>query len=213
MAEFVGIPNLLKNAKKAIKLTLLGNGLSALKSFLFPGATWGVFEVGSTNTALEVSNVMEVDISAESHVSDYVIQSGSFTSYNKVQMPLITTIRMTKDGSEASRQIMLAWLERNVADTTLFDVLTPEYRYASVTLVGYRMSRSARSGAAMIVADCLFQEVRERPATYVNSNASQPDGASTDNGNIERPEDMRMAPTSRVYAVPDTGEPIQGVSW
>uniref|UniRef100_A0AAU6W2U9 Phage tail protein n=4 Tax=unclassified bacterial viruses TaxID=12333 RepID=A0AAU6W2U9_9VIRU len=213
MANFVGVPNLLKTAKKAITLTLLGNGLSALKSFLFPGATWGVFDVGTANRAVDVSNVMEVDISAESHTSDYIIQSGSFTSYNKVQMPLITTIRMTKDGGEESRQLMLAWLEKNVSDTSLFDVLTPEYRYASMTLVGYRMSRSARSGAAMIVADCLFQEVRQRAATYINSNASQPDGASTDNANIERPEDMRTSPVSRVYAVPDTSEAIQGVSW
>jgi hypothetical protein len=213
MAEFVGVPNLLKNAKKAIKLTLLGNGISALKSFLFPGATWGVFEVGTTNSALEVSNVMEVDISAESHTSDYVIQSGSFTTYNKVQMPLITTIRLTKDGGEQSRQLMLAWLEKNVADTSLFDVLTPEFRYASMTLIGYRMSRSARSGAAMIVADCLFQEVRQRPATYINSNAAQPDGASTDNANIERPDDKRMTPVARVYPMPDTSDSIQGVSW
>lgn len=209
MAGFAGVPNLLKSAPKAIGLTLLGNGISALKGFLFPGATWGVFEVGTTSSALEVSSVMEVDISAESHTSDYIIQSGSFTSYNKVQMPLITTIRMTKDGGEESRQLMLAWLDKNVADTSLFDVLTPEFRYASVTLVGYRLSRSARSGAAMIVADCLFQEVRQRPATYVNSNASQPDGASTDNTNIEKPEDKRMKPVGRVYTISDASPDIQ----
>lgn len=199
MAIF-GIPNLLKSAPKAIGITLLGNLATGLWNFLFPGPTWGVFKVGTTEVAIQVSSVVEQDISAESRASDYIIQSGSFTNYNKVQTPNIITIRMTKDGNEASRQELLQWLEVNIADTSLFDVLAPEFRYANMTLVGYRMGRSASSGAAMIVVDCLFQQIRERPAKFSSTTVADP-------GN------QPSTPTVRVYPAPpdkpiDVGGPI-----
>jgi len=195
-----GVPNLLRNAPKAIGITLLGNLASAVWNFLFPGPTWGVFKVGTADPAIVVSSVVEQDISAESRASDYIIQSGSFTNYNKVQTPNIITIRMTRDGNEASRQEFLQWLDTNIAATSLFDVLSPEFRYPNVTLVGYRMSRSARSGAAMIVADCLFQAIRERPGIFSSTIIADP-------GN------QPSTPTVRVYPAPpdkplDVGGPI-----
>lgn len=195
-----GVPNLLKNAPKAIGITLLGNVASALWNYLFPGPTWGVFNVGTSDPAIIVSSVVEQDISAESRASDFIIQSGSFTNYNKVQTPNIITIRMTKDGNETSRQEFLQWLDLNIADTSLFDVLSPEFRYPNVTLIGYRMGRSARSGAAMIVADCLFQQIREKPVLFSSSTIADP-------GN------QPSAPTVRVYPAPpdkplDIGGPI-----
>lgn len=201
MALF-GVPNLLKNAPKAIGLSLLGNAVTSLWNFLFPGPTWGVFNVGTSDPAIVVSSIVEQDISAESRASDFIIQSGSFTNYNKVQTPNIITIRMTKDGNESSRQEFLQWLNDNIAATTLFDVLSPEFRYPNVTLIGYRMGRSARSGAAMIVADCLFQQIREKQVIFSSTNIADP-------GNQPSP------PTVRVYPAPpdkplDIGGPI---SW
>lgn len=197
-----GIPNLLKNAPKAIGITLLGNLASKLWDLLFPGPTWGVFKVGTTDVAIEVSSIAEQDISAESRASDYIIQSGSFTNYNKVQMPNIATIRMTKDGNESSRLQLLYWLDQNIAQTSLFDILSPEFRYSNMTLVGYRMSRSAKSGAAIIIADCLFQQVREKQVTFSS-------------GTIAAPENQPTSPTVRVYAIPpdkplEVGGPV---SW
>lgn len=201
MALF-GVPNLLRNAPKAIGLSLLGNAVSSIWNFLFPGPTWGVFNVGTSDPAIVVSSIVEQDISAESRASDFIIQSGSFTNYNKVQTPNIITIRMTKDGNESSRQEFLQWLNDNIAATTLFDVLSPEFRYPNVTLIGYRMGRSARSGAAMIVADCLFQQIREKQVIFSSTNIADP-------GNQPSP------PTVRVYPAPpdkplDIGGPI---SW
>lgn len=201
MASIPGVPNLLKNAPKAIGLTLLGNLANKLWNYLFPGPTWGVFKVGTTDPAIEVSSVLEIDIAAESRSSSFIIQSGSFTNYNKVQMPNITTIRMTKDGGETDRLQLLYWLDQHVAETSLFDVLTPEWRYHNMTLVGYRLSRSARSGAAMIVADCLFEEIRQKPAVYSSSV-------------IADPEDQPTTPTARVNL--QAGEPTSAggdVAW
>lgn len=195
-----GVPSLLKNAPKAIGITLLGNLVSGLWNYLFPGATWGIFVVGTTDAAVEVSSVYGIDISGEARNSNYIIQSGSFTNYNKVQMPNVTAVRITKDGGEAERSQLLKWLDQNVKDTALFDVLTPEFRYSSMTLAGYRMGRSAQTGAAMIIVDCLFEEIRIKPAVY-SSNT------------IEKPEDQPTTPTARVFAAPpdkpiEVGGPI-----
>lgn len=197
-----GVPNLLKNAPKAIGITLLGNLVNQVWDFLFPAPTWGVFNVGTTDIAIAVSAIIEQDVSAEARVSDYIIQSGSFTSYNKVRNPDIITIRMTKDGGDVSRQELLAWLDKNTTDTSLFDILSPEWRYPNVTLVAYRLSRSARSGAAMIVADCLFQQVREKPVVFTSTT-------------IPDPENQPETPAVRVYpAPPDKPITVGGpVSW
>lgn len=187
-----GVPNLLKNAPSAIGITLLGNLAGKLWNYLFPGPTWGVFNVGTNDVAIEVSNVAEFSITSESRVSDYPIQTGSFTSYNKVKMPDIVPIRLTKDGGENDRLQLLYWLNQNVSATSLFDLLSPEWRYPSMTLVGYRIDRTSRSGAAMIVADCLFQQIRQNPAVYSSST-------------IADPQDQPATPTSRTNAL--AGEP------
>lgn len=202
MALIPGIPNLLKPSGKAIGLSLLGNVVNSLWNLLFPGPTWGVFNVGTSDIAIEVSSVGGLDIAGEARVSDYPIQTGSFTSYNKVVLPNIVTIQLTKDGGEDSRQALLAWLEDNKGRTTLFDILSPEWRYSNMTLVGYRLSRSARSGAAMVIADCMFQQVRENPPVYSSST-------------IADPENQSSTPTARAYpAPPDKPLEVGGpISW
>jgi len=196
-----GAPNLLNGIVKRTAITLLGNIISDLWDLLFPGAIWGVFESGTTNRAIELSSVVEVDISADSRVSDYPIQTGSFVSYNKVANPNFITLRVTKDGSETSRLELLQWLEANKADTTLFDILTPESRYSSMTLVSYRLSRSARSGAAMITVDTLWQEVRQIAAQYSTTR-------------IEDDQDQPTTPTARVNPISSAPNSAGGpVSW
>ena len=196
-----GAPNLLNGLGKRTAITLLGNAVSALWDFLFPGAVWGIFETGSTTRAIELSSVVEVDLSADSRVSDYPIQTGSFVSYNKVANPNFITLRVTKDGSESSRSELLQWLDANKKDVTLFDILTPESRYSSMTLVSYRISRSARSGAAMLTVDTLWQEVRQIEAQYSTTR-------------IESAEDQPTTPTARVNPIGTAPNSAGGpVSW
>jgi hypothetical protein len=199
--EIPGVPNLLKNAPKAIGITLLGNLATKLWDYLFPGPTWGVFNVGTSTPAIQVSSVLEQDVAAEARASDYFIQTGSFTSYNKVRMPDIIPIRLVKDGNEIDRLQLLFWLNDNLTKTTLFDILSPEWRHTNMTLVGYRISRAAHSGAAMITADCLFQQIREKAVVFSSSTIADP-------GN------QPATPTTRV--TPIAGEPSSAggaVAW
>jgi hypothetical protein len=183
-----GIPNLLRNAPRAIGLTLLGNAAQAIVDFLFPTPTWGVYEPGTTVKAFDVSSVAELGIGGESAVSDYPIEDGSFTTYNKIIMPNGFSIRMTRDGSESLRAAFLKWLEFSKNNPVVYDILCPENVYTNATMRSYRINRTASSGAGMIVADCIFQEIRELPAQYSATR-------------ISNPENQPVTPTTRVNPV------------
>lgn len=192
-----GIPNLLRNAPRAIGLTLLGNFASGLVDFLFPDPNWGVYLSGTTTRAFDVSSVAELDIGGESHVSDYPLEDGTFATYNKVRTPNMFAIRMMRDGSQAQRAAFLNWLQIKTGSLELFDVLCPERSYLNATLKSYRVSRTSGSGASMVIADCVFQEIREIPAIYSSAT-------------IPAPENQPTNPAVRVNPIPDQN--VQGVA-
>lgn len=185
-----GIPKLLFPSPRAIALTFLGNTANRFYEFLFPTPNWGVYKKGTTQKAFDVSSVVELDIGGESNVSDYPVEDGSFTTYNKMIMPNMFAIRMTRDGSTELRTAFLNWLESSKNNFDLFDVMCPERTYRNGTLKSYRITRTSASGAAMIVADCIFQEIRQIPAAYTTAG-------------IPNPENQPATPTVRVNPVPD----------
>lgn len=185
-----GIPKLLNQLPRAVGITLLGNSANALIDFLFPTPNWGVYKKGTTTKAFDVSSVVELDISGESNVSDYPIEGGTFTTYNKVLLPNAFGIRMTRDGNQEQRTAFLNWLNTTLGSFELFDILCPEYTYKNVTLKSYRISRTSESGASMVSADCLFQEVRQIPASYTTTR-------------IPAPANQPASPAARTHPVPD----------
>lgn len=175
-----GIPNLLNKAPRAIAITLLGNLVGQIYDFFVQDPPWGVYKAGTTEKAVDVTSVSELDTTGTSLVSDYPIETGSFVSYNKVQVPNFFSIRLMHDGFLGVRGSLLEWLEANVGNLETFDIICPEKVWSNVTLVRYRVSRRAEAGAGMIVADCDFQQVRERPAVYTNSKVTAPENKQSE---------------------------------
>lgn len=201
MASIPGVPNLLRNAPRAIGITILGNAVNALWNFLFPGPQWGIFLPGSADRAIEVSSVVELAVAASARASDYPIQSGSFINYNKVRLPDVFGVRITLDLGDQDKAFLMSWLDTNTTEPSLFDIVCPERRWANSTLTDYRINRSASSGASMLVVDCLFQQIRELPATYSRQN-------------IASPENEPSTPTARVNPQPVEPNSAGGaVSW
>lgn len=185
-----GMPSLLKPSLKATAITLLSNALNAVYDYFVQPPKWGIYNPGSSDIAFLCSSIVELDISAESMVSDYPLETGSFTTYNKVRRPEFFAARVTKEGNDGIRNAFLAWLQLQKDSTNVFDVVAPDFIWPNVTLVSYRMSRTSRSGAAMIVADLVFQQVLEMPTP-----AAQ--------GEITAPENQEQSPTVRVSPVPN----------
>lgn len=186
-----GVPNLLNRAASATLPTILGNAAAALWNYLFPAQQWGVFLLGTAFPAVTVTSVSAIGARKESAVSDYRIESGSFTTYNKVETPRAVPIRITREGNVTERGALLAWAEANVIATSLFDLVMPEARYPNMTLQSYSIERNAASGAGLVVLDCVFQQVRELPAQYRGNTVADA-------------ENTPAVPTQRVNAADTT---------
>lgn len=168
-----GIPSLLKPPSGRTVITaILGRVAGALWDFLFPGPVWGIFTAGTVTPAIEVNSVVAFGSRKSSNVSDYKLETGSFTSYNKVETSRTTAVRITKEGNSLERATLLNWLETNVKAPTLYDLVMPELRYANMTLIEYSVDRNATSSVGMLVVDCVFQEIRELTPVYSSSNVA-----------------------------------------
>ena len=170
-----GIPKLLKGVARATVATLLSNTLGKLYDFFVVPPKWGIYLPGTSTKAISVSSVLAMDIAGAADVSDYPIEQGSFVSYNKVVLPDVFQFRIAQDGFEANRTSLLDWLQRVKNGLDVFDVVCPEFVYPNATLIRYTIRRTAGNGASMITADCVFQQVREKPAKYSTSNTAKPE--------------------------------------
>lgn len=186
-----GVPNLLKGVARATVATLLSNTLGKLYDFFVVPPKWGIYLPGSSTKAIEVASVVAMDIAGSADVSDYPIEQGSFVSYNKVLLPDVFQFRIAQDGQEASRTYFLDWLQRAKNGLDVFDVVCPEFVYPNATLIRYTIRRTAESGASMVTADCVFQQVREKPAKYSSSQT-------------EKPENKESTPVVQVNPVPSS---------
>ena len=73
----------------------------------------------------------------------------------------------------------------------MFDIYMPEVHYSNMTLVDYSISRDSDNGAYIIIADCVFREVREVAPIYQSSKMCY------------RPSDQSSSETTSV----ETNEP------
>lgn len=183
-----GVPNLLKKQARNTAITILGDMVGQAFDFFFPPPKWGIYHPGTNTIAMHVSSVVELDVSAEAVVSTALLEKGDFAAYNKVLQPKYFGLRITRDGAEFLQADMQGWLERELDAPSLYDVVCPTKTWQNVTLISYREVKNARSGAAMMTVDCIFQEVRELPAQYSNSQ-------------IADPENKESTPTVRVSPV------------
>lgn len=197
-----GLPKLPKLSTKGSVLSILGNVQANLWALLTGGYAWGVFEAGSETPAVDVDSVAEMSFRSESQVSDYRVATGSFATYNKVQVPFELPFILTRGGTQAEREAFLDWLKDNQEKPTLFDIVTPEKVFKNVTLSRFTFERKSDAGAGMIVAECVFTEVREAPLLYYSTKEK-----AADTSEAQDAGDKPAEPPTRTDAKPTTKEP------
>lgn len=132
--------------------------------------------------AVEVDSVVELSARKESQVSDYRIETGSFSSYNKVRIPGTVNVMITRGGNQTQRKVLLAWLEENAEKTTVFDIVTPDNIYKNMTLEAFEVRRTAREGgASLIMAECSFRKILEVQPVYYSVGQAKTQNAQSAN--------------------------------
>jgi len=134
-------------------------------------STWGIYDSAGNAVAL-ADSVVSLDYRSDSRQSEYPQQRGSFASYNKIQMPYMQRVRMSKGGSDADRATFLAELQSAKDSTNLYSVSTPDTQYLNASIVGLDYRREHTQGAYLLLVDLMIQEVRiTATASYASTKA------------------------------------------
>lgn len=146
---------------------------------------YGVVTSDTAQVVITPDTVLSVEYRGEQRISDYPVEGGGFSSFNKVAVPFDLRVRMacagrnyvqsveevldqalnsvlgTGFGQKMSRADFLAQLETMLRSLDLYDFVTPDYTYSSVNLVHYDYRKTATEGGVKVIADLYFREVRE----------------------------------------------------
>lgn len=147
---------------------------------LFPSAqapSWGVYDA-SGKLFLEPDSFLGLRYRNQNYISDYPVEEGAFSTYNKVQTPFDAWVSLSKGGTLNERQNFLKNVEKMFADIALYTLITPELTYPDVSVENYDYERRVRNGAHIIVTHIRFKQVRilPNPGDYAQPVATKHKG-------------------------------------
>lgn len=162
--QIAGVANTVVSLASAIRQIAPGNEqkLSSDSDTVASVASseWGIYTTDGL-LAIECDSIVSVSYRGEQVLPDFPLEQGSFETYDKVERPFVTPIRVTRGGAKGDRAIFLQSVKEKLSARTIYNVVTPEAIYKNVTFVGLSIDRSQESGAGLIVADIQLQEVRQ----------------------------------------------------
>lgn len=183
MAGFPNVPDLpgvppIPRDPNAVVSTIVNLVADALGlSGVGSAPVWGIFLDG--DLAIEPDNIMAFGFKKTFSTPSYPIEQGGFESYNKVQRPFTPRIRVTKSGSIGDRYAFLQDVDAAVSSLNLYDVVTPEATYSSVSLNIYDYNRSGLHGAGMLIVDIEAEEIRQTASSAFSSTGQSTVTSST----------------------------------
>lgn len=170
-----GLPTIRGITGSSIRVGILGALNRGVYNLLSAHPKFGVYKEDGA-AAVDVDTVLALDHSRNANIPDFRLQDGAFASYNKIQNPMMHRVTLVKSGSEMERRALVEWLEKNVSTPTVFNVVSNEYTFKKVSLVGFRSPREAHSGTVTrLVVDCEFREVRDVEVKYYDASTGDVD--------------------------------------
>jgi hypothetical protein len=156
-------------------LTLLGADAPGLSSALGP-SQWGLFLNGQTVVTAE--SVVAFGFRKSFAVLSYPIEEGSFQNFNKVQRPFDGRLSFSTGGSVADKQALVSSIDAAISSLQLFDIVTPEVIYPSVSAIEMSYDRRAMRGLGLLTVDVMCKQIRLTAQTAFSTTSS---ASSTDN--------------------------------
>lgn len=179
-----GVPALFRDLTIPSLPELVNLGLGGLADLLFGTPLWGLYDQDD-RPAVVFDSCLGVRFRDGARISSFPVGEGGFTSFNKVDTPYDASIRLAHSGDMASRNVILAVLERIASSTDLYKVVTPEIVYASANLVNYSYSRDNRNGSSLLIVELQLEEVRQTAAAQF-AQTQEPSGAGPQsNGQVQ----------------------------
>lgn len=186
----MGMPNLPSGFKGLVTSgtdAAISLGGAALIRAVF-GEVWGLVNEFGVPILLSDS-VKNVDYTNSSTISKFLIEKGSFSSYNKVTDPRFLSVQLIKwKGTKLEKSAWLAQLELYANSTLKFHVVTPEYLYRNYNITRLAYMRDNTS-IQMITASLDLEEVREVELEFGTQEAkAEQDNATVEGGTVQPKE-------------------------
>ena len=209
LSNFAGKPILLQaksNASPAI-LQGLASAFTEISNALFSEEkVWGFTEPNSSEMALAVDSISEIEISQSADVPSHFVESGQLLAYNKIRQPQVVSLEVLiggggtswKLGSSEPRYAALDWFENNINSTTTFDIMMPERKYYNFTLTKYAIRRDSRTGPSLLVIRCEFTEIlnmEELKSSSLDAQNGQSTQNAADSSDVPSTEAATVAPS------------------
>ncbi len=179
-----GVPPVLRQSgvNLAIDVALLtADVLTGLGGLFLP--QWGIFDALGA-PAFIGDAVLGVDFRDEARVSDFSLEAGAFSSYNKVDVPFDVRVTFAVSADLATRAGFLADLRAAKQSLDLFTVMTPEAVYPSANIVHYDYRRQTRGAVSRIDVDVWLQEIRITAAAQFSSSQDPAAADPVDGGTV-----------------------------
>jgi len=145
-----------------------------------PPAPWGIYL--DSALVVEPDTFLSFGYGREWDIATYPLEKGAFETFNKVETPYRTLVRMAAGGDVANRQAFIDAVDAISGTLELYDVVTPEKTYTSVNVQKLDvLNRTNAQGANLVVIELRLIQVRVTATTTFASTKS-PSGASSVNG-------------------------------
>jgi len=139
---------------------------------------FGVYSLAG-DLVFDVDTVLDLKFSAKAKISDFPVEQGAFTSYNKVVEPFAPKVRLAVGGMIRMSAFQGA-LATELASTNLYNIVTPTCNYFNVALEGVDYAQTVdNGGSSMLVVDLALKQVREVAPAYTAVKISHPKNPSS----------------------------------
>lgn len=152
---------------------------------------WGVFDAKG-NQVISPDSIMDFGFRGEWRVSNYPVQAGQFSSFNKVSVPYETFVRMVKGSTLADRTQFESDCRTVAASMDMFTVITPERSYVGVNGVRLEILRREAKGAFFIDAEMFFQEIKTVTPQYSTTTTAAANTANAQNPAAVPPQNLGL---------------------
>lgn len=158
----------------AVASVLLPNLVATTTDFYV--TEWAILDQAG-NFVIQPDSVVAFDYRAERRISNYPVEQGAFSSYNKVAVPYDLRLKLSCNGNgQMTREEFLAVLQEMADSTDLYSIATPDGTYMNANMDHFDLHRESRSGVTLLIVDAWFEEVQQT-AVAAYSATKQPNGS------------------------------------
>lgn len=189
--QLPGVPALLRGGA-AILDTLTFNTIGfgdALSDIIGTDPSkWGIFDEQG-NPIADYDSVYSFDYRNNAIVSNFPVEDGGFTSYNKVATPYDIEVVLNCGGSAARRSGCLTALQLARDSLDLYSIFTEVDTILNANCVNLSYRHTATEGATLLTVRLQFEEVR-KTASSTYATPKVPNAFDPQSGGQLQPVDV-----------------------